>query len=104
MKITLTKALQYRDEELQELDLELDTLTGNDLIDVEEELKRKGVTVNAWEYSRTYLIAVAARALHIPAEALKGLNVKDFTAVVNEVLSFLAGAGSDSATVSGSGK
>ena len=98
MKITLSKALTYRDKEFTELDLVLDDITGQDLIDVEEDMKRRGLTVNAWEYSRTYLIAVAARALKIPADALKGLSAKDFTTLINETLSFLAGTSSADAT------
>lgn len=98
MKITLSQALKYQDKEINTLDLDLDNLTGNDLIDVEEDLKKRGVNVNAWEYSRTYLIALAARAVHIPVEALRSVSAKDFTAIVNEVLSFLAGASSEATT------
>lgn len=98
MKITLTQPLKYQDKEVKVLDVDMDGLTGNDLIDTEEELKKRGIVVNAWEYSRTYLIALAARAVHIPVEALRGLSAKDFTAIINEVLSFLAGASSGDTT------
>lgn len=104
MKITLTKPITYQDTTLKELDLTLNNLTGQDLIDVEEHLKRKGITVNAWEYSRTYLISIAARALNIQAEALKTLSAKDFTAIINETLSFLAGTASENATQESSEK
>ena len=104
MKITLSKPLKYQDKELNDLDLVLDDLTGQDLIDVEEDLKRKGITVNAWEYSRTFLISIAARALNIPANSLKSLSAKDFTSIINETLSFLAGTASETATAKSSGK
>ena len=91
MKITLTKPLSYKDTELDTLDLDLGSLTGRDLLDTEEALKRSGVSVAAWEFSRTFLLSVAARSLHIPAEVLKGLSASDFTKLINEVLSFLAG-------------
>ena len=98
MKIALSKPLRYQDKEVKELDLVLDDLTGQDLIDVEEDMKRKGLTVNAWEYSRTYLISLAGRAMNIPANALKKLSAKDFTSIINETLTFLAGTASETAT------
>ena len=104
MKITLTKGISYQDKEITELDINLDDLTGQDLLDVEEQLKRKNITVNAWEYSRVFLLAVAAHASGLPMECLKGMNVRDFTAVINEVLSFLAGAVSEDATEKVSGE
>lgn len=100
MKIELTKPLLWKENEITTLDLNLEDLTGNDLIDTEDDLKRKGVSVNAWEYSRTYLVALAARALHIPADILKTLSAKDFTTIINEVLSFLAGTASEGVTPS----
>lgn len=104
MKITLSKPLKYQDKELKEIDLELDSLTGQDLIDVEEDLKRKGLTVNAWDYSRTYLISLAGRAMNIPANALKKLSAKDFTTIINETLSFLAGTASETVQAKSSDK
>lgn len=98
MKITLTKPLKHKDKELSEIDLSLDDLTGQDMIDVEEEMKRKGVTVNAWDYSRSYLISIAARALKLPAEALKGLSARDFTTIINETLNFFSTTASETAT------
>ena len=104
MKLALSKKFAFKDKDYTEFDLSLDTLTGQDLIDVEEDLKRKGITINAWEYSRTYLISVAARALRIPADALKALPAKDFTALINETLGFLAGTVSETVTPVSSAK
>lgn len=98
MKIELSKPLSYKDSELAELDLELDSLTGRDLIDAEESLKARGVNISAWEFSRTYLLGVAAKCLHLPADVLKDLPASDFTKVINEVLSFLAGQASSGST------
>ena len=93
MIITLSTPLKYKDSQLSQLDLDLHTLTGRDLINAEETLKRSGVQVAAWEFSRQFLLEVAAKALHMPSEVLKDLSAGDFTRVINEVLSFLAGAG-----------
>ena len=87
MIITLTKTLKYRDAELDSLDLDLDALTGQDLIDIEEAQRITGQTVNL--FSQGYFIAVAAKALHVPAEVLKTLPLKDFMKLTNAVLLFL---------------
>ena len=91
MKITLSKPLAVRDETLTEIDLDLSNLTGKDILDVENMLKAKGITVAAWEYSRAFCAAVAAKAIGIPAAALNELPASDFTKIVNETLVFLAG-------------
>ena len=99
MKIELTKPIRYKDTDIHTLDLELDDLTGRDLIDAEETLKARGQTVAAWEFSRSYLLSVAAKSSHMPAEVLEGMNAADFTRTVNEVLSFLAQSASGASTL-----
>ena len=91
MKISLSKPLSVRGETFTELNLDLSGMTGRDLLDVEEGLKAKGINVPAWEYSRSFLAALAAKSLGIPSAALSELSIKDFNAVINEVLLFLAG-------------
>ena len=41
------------------------------------------------EFSRVYLIAIAAKAAKIPVEVLQQMNARDFTVLTNEVRSFL---------------
>jgi len=96
MKVQLTKALKYKDKELIELDLLLDELTGMDLIDVEKQVNDPDDSklMILPEYSKRYLIAVAARAAHLPKEVLYSLGARDFTAVSIAVRNFLTGAGS----------
>ena len=87
MIINLTKPLKYKDAELTELDLNLEALTGQDLIDIEDEQRASGQTVNL--YSQSYFLAIAAKALHIPSPVLKDLPLKDFIKLTNAVLLFL---------------
>lgn len=94
MKIELSKPLHYKDTELSELDIDLDSLTGRDLIDIEDALQAKGKRINAWEMSRSFLIAVAAKGAHLPAEVLEATTISDFTKITGEVISFLAGLAS----------
>lgn len=90
MKIVLSKPIEFNGVSHNELDLELEKLTGNDLIEAEELLRSRGITTGAGDYSRNYLLAVASRALNIAPDALRGLNAKDFTRLINETLIFLA--------------
>ena len=95
MKIQLKKAITHKGNELTTLDLELDNLTGNDLIDVEDQILKTGNPIQSTDFSRVYLITVAARALHMPVEILKQMCARDFARVVNEVRNFLTASDSD---------
>ena len=89
MKIHLKKAIIHKGNELQTLDIPLEDLTGNDLIDVEEQILKTGNPIQSTDFSRVYLISVAARALHMPVEILKQMGAYDFARVVSEVRNFL---------------
>ena len=91
MKITLSHPVPYKDTQLDSLDLDLDALTGNDLIAIEDSLRATG-QVNL--FSQSYFAAIAARSAHIPVEVLKALSVKDFMKVTSEVINFLGGTDS----------
>ena len=86
MQITLSHPVLYKDTQLDSLTLDLDSLTGNDLISIEDTLRASGSTSL---FSQAYFAAIAARSAHIPVEVLKGLPVKDFMKVTSEVINFL---------------
>ena len=98
MKIELTKPLRYKDTDIQTLDLDLESLTGRDLIDAENALKARGQNIAAWDFSRSYLLSVAAKSAHMPAEVLEGLNASDFTRMILETSAFLGGTASQAST------
>lgn len=89
MKVQLKKALKHKGEELHELDIPLENLTGSDLIEVEQQLFKSGKVALMPDYSKVYLIRVASRAARIPVEVLEGLSARDFTVVTNKVQTFL---------------
>lgn len=101
MRITLSQPVNYKDTQLDSLDLELDALTGNDLIAVEDSLRAAG-QVNL--FSQSYFAAIAARSAHIPVEVLKGLPVKDFMKVTSEVINFLGDTASPESAAQTSGE
>jgi hypothetical protein len=89
MKIHLKKALRHKGEELLELDIPIENLTGTDLIEVEQQLFKAGKIALMADYSKVYLIRVAARAAKIPVEVMENLSARDFTLVTNRVQAFL---------------
>ena len=98
MKIHLKKAIIHKGNELHTLDIPLEDLTGNDLIDVEEQILKTGNPIQSTDFSRVYLISVAARALHMPVEILKQMGAYDFARVVSEVRNFLTLSDSEEET------
>lgn len=95
MKIKLKKAITHKGQEIFTLDIPLEDLTGNDLIDVEKQLMQSGEVPVVTDFNKTYLISVAAKAVHIPVEILKSASAKDFTRITNEVRNFLTLSDSD---------
>ena len=97
MKVQLKKALKHKGQELTELDIPLEELTGSDLIEVEKQIAdandKKALILP--EFSKSYLATVASRAAHIPVEVLQTLSARDFTAMTNAVQNFLTGSDSD---------
>ena len=98
MKIQLKKAIRHKGQELYTLDIPLEDLTGNDLIEVEEQILKTGNPMQTTDFSRVYLISVAARALHMPAEILRDMGAHDFARVITEVRNLLVVSDSDEDT------
>jgi len=96
MKIKLKKALKHKGRELFELDVPVEDLTGADLIEVEQQVFKSGKIALMPDYTKVYLVRVAAWAAKIPTDVLEGLSARDFMTVVNRVQNFLMG--SDSGT------
>ncbi|MBQ7263476.1 MAG: phage tail assembly protein [Synergistaceae bacterium] len=94
MKVTLTRPIEHKGKPLRELDMDLDGLTGRDLLDVEQDIFRSGKILMMSDFSKLYLVRVAARAARVPFEVLEGLGARDFNALAQEVQSFLIGTGS----------
>ena len=96
MKIHLKKAINFKGNEINTLDLDLNALTGEDLIKAESEVLQGGGTpLQTLSFSRPYAITVAAKALHMPVEILRQMGARDFSKVVNEVQTFLAASDSE---------
>ena len=93
MKLTLSRPVSYKDTELHELDVDLDTLTGNDLITAENNFRR--ANPDGQLFGSVHMLYIAARACSVPAETLKALNARDYMRLVNEVYAFFGNTDSE---------
>lgn len=98
MKLNLKKAISISGKSVKELNLELENLTGQDLIDAEREVMLADNTPLVMDFNRSFLITLAAKSANVAPEALKSLNIQDFSRITNEVQRFLTGTVSESET------
>ena len=89
MNFKLTKAIKYDGEEIKELNLDFDKLTGQDLLDAEAELSAEKKAPPVKEFNKGYLAIVGAKAAGVPTDMVKLLGAKDFTQFTMHVQNFL---------------
>lgn len=80
----LKRPFEFEGEWIEELYLDLDSLTGRDIMDAS-----KGVESYVQETDKTYLCNIAAKALKRPKEIMYFMSAKDATAICYEVSNFL---------------
>lgn len=89
MKITLKKPINFEGEVITELNLDLDSLTGRDMIEAQKEIQSMDVPIQ--EFNKEYLAVVAAKACGRPTDLIPLLGIKDFSTVTVQVQNFLLG-------------
>lgn len=89
MKMKLKKPVHFEGEEIKELDLDLDSLTGKDMIAAQKEIQSMDVPVQ--EFNKEYLAVVAAKACGRPTDLIPLLGIKDFSFITVQVQNFLLG-------------
>lgn len=80
----LLKPFEFEGELIQEVYLDLDSLTGKDIMDAS-----KGVESFMQETNKTYLSNIAAIAMKRPKEIMYYMSAKDATAICYFVMDFL---------------
>lgn len=95
MKIKLKKAIEYKSAEYKEIDMDLDALTGAQLIKAKGQLSvQPNQPINldtiAPQLSMEFQARIAAEASGVPYEVIQALPAKDFVQVTNAVRDFLA--------------
>lgn len=94
MKIELRKKVVYKEQEYTCLDLNLDGLSGLDLMKANAKLDKTGIDEMMPVLSLKYQVLVAAAAAKVPHEVIEQLCAKDFILVTVETQSFLLDTGS----------
>jgi len=85
----LSASFTFEGKECNELTLDLEGLTGKDLVDATKEARLLGDVSTVQELSPTYLAVVAAKAAKVPVDMILSLPAKDFTAIKTAVQNFL---------------
>ena len=90
-KLKFKKTFTYDGVDYDELEFDFDGLTGNDSLEVEKELARRGTQVAVPAFSGEYIIRIAARACTSPigSDAFLRMSLKDYNRVRSKVRNFL---------------
>lgn len=89
MRHEFAKPFKFEGQEYTGLDLNLDDLTGKDLLNVESEMAAKGLQAIMPEISKAYQMHVAARAAKVPFELIEALPIKEASGITMKVVNFL---------------
>jgi len=88
MTIKLKKSIEYDSETITELNLDLDSLTGQDMINAEKEADTNEFTPMK-EFNKSHLAILAAKACGKPSDMMPLLGLRDFSSITREVQNFL---------------
>lgn len=91
MIIELSRPVVLNGQEYTKLELDLDSITGRDLIKAEVEARVIAGPSPVSELSKPYNAVVAAKAAKVPVDTILDLPAKDFTTVTMMVQDFLLG-------------
>lgn len=90
-KFTLKKPIEFEEETYNELELDFDSLTGDDILAAEGQYLAENGSANGFmkETSKAYQVYVAARAAKVRPELIRALKAGDFTRLTVRTQSFL---------------
>jgi len=90
-KIVFRKPFTFEGKEYKELTLDLDSLTGKDIINASTEarLLEQGDFSPVLELSKAFQAVIAAKAAKVPVEMLLSLPAKEFSNITLLVENFL---------------
>ena len=91
MKHIFNKPFTFEGQEYKELDLNLEGLTGDDLISVERELTATGTVVVTIQTSQAACLLFASRAAKVPSELIRALPLNEASKLAMSVQGFLLG-------------
>lgn len=85
----LYKPIEFEGKKYESLDLDFDTLSGNDLAIASREATMTGEMSMFVESTKAYQAAVVARAAKVPIGLISKLHAKDYTKVTVAAYGFL---------------
>lgn len=88
MKVKLSQPFHYKDYDIEFIELNLDSLTGRDLISCENNLRL--INSNAPLWGTEHVLIIAEKASNINSEELKNLPAKDFMKLQLAILNFFS--------------
>lgn len=96
-KLEIKKPVEYDGVTYTSLEFDFDALTGDDALNIDEELASLGKSAPVAAFSTEYLIRMAARACTSPigADFFRKLSIVQFEQIKNKARSFLLSAGSE---------
>lgn len=89
MEHKFSKPYEFEGDTFDKIDLNLDALTGDDMLAAERDFGAGGGLAAMVETSKGYLAILAAKAAKVPVEFINGLPVKEFSQVTMAVQAFL---------------
>lgn len=91
MIVKLKTSLKFKDQTVNEVSLNFDNITGNDLVAAESEVRAMGDQTPSVFLSMRFQAAVAAKLIGVPVDDILALPVTDFRKLVLPVANFLLG-------------
>jgi len=89
MKITLKKPVKYDGEEIKEVELNLEEMTGKDLADTENDYVALGGNPAFGSLSLKFNQCLAARAMKQPVDIFESIGLVDSNRIQMEIQHFL---------------
>ena len=86
--LKLTKPLEYEGKKYEQLEYDLEMMTGDDLLLAEAQINAAGAIVPIVDLSKAYNAAVFARAAKIDYAMMRKLSAKDFMRATAVVMAF----------------
>lgn len=90
---TFSKPVEIEGKQYKTLTFYFDSLTGEDIEAVEEELQDQNKYVLTPEISSAFQSTLAARAAKVPADEIRRLPIRDYMQIKNKARNFLINMG-----------
>lgn len=92
-KVIFTEPIEFEGKTYTEIELNVDFLTGRDMINAVNEARAMGDTSQVPELSKIYQAVLASKAAKVPADMIVALPAKYFSKVTLTVANFLLDQG-----------